>query len=220
MSQHFSLRRLLLLGVALVVLPFCLAQSATAEPIMTIEQKYFAGEATSVDIELVIGSLEIEGKRGRNVEVVVELSCTREDKEKCKRRAERIRLRPRLSGEKLYLALENTPRGRAGGIEAKMTIRMPKKMGLEIDIGGGDMKIEDIYGDIEIDSAGGSVDFTGDQDKVARFKADVGFGSGELILKDGRIEATGLPRSIKWSGQGQQRIEIDLGGGEIIARLE
>lgn len=207
---------LLLLGFAFSWPPV----AAGAEPILTIEQHFFAGGATAVDIELVIGSLRIEGFSGRNVEVVVELTCTRTDEEKCRRRAERIRLRPRLSGEKLYLALENTPRGRAGGIEATMKVRMPKQMGVEIDIGGGDMKIDGVLGDIEIDSAGGSVELKGVQDSVGSFKADVGFGKGKLYLRDGRVEAAGLPRSITWRGPGRQQIEIDLGGGEITARLE
>ncbi|MEO1367649.1 MAG: hypothetical protein AAFX50_10775 [Acidobacteriota bacterium] len=196
------------------------ALPAAAEPIQTIEQSYFAGDAKAVDIELILGSLRVEGTDGRNVEILVELSCNREDSAKCKRRAERIRLRPRLSGEELFLSLENTPRGRAGGIEATMTVRMPRAMALEIDIAGGDMRIAGVEGDIEVDSAGGSVDLKGTQDRVGVFKADVGFGKGELTLRDSVIEAGGIPRSITWRGSGTQRIEIDLGGGEIIARLE
>ncbi|MEM1179832.1 MAG: hypothetical protein AAGM22_15905 [Acidobacteriota bacterium] len=218
MRARFSLRFLLCALPSLAA--FVATAPAVAEPVHTIKQSYFAGDASGVDIELVLGSLAIEGTRGRNVEIEVELTCNRDDAAKCKRRAERIRLRPRLSGEKLYLSLENTPRGRAGGIEATMTVRMPRKMGLEIDIAGGDMKIEDIRGNIEIDSAGGSVDLKGTADRVGTFKADVGFGKGELILRDSRIEASGIPRSITWRGSGSQRIEIDLGGGEITARLD
>ncbi|MEM6796205.1 MAG: hypothetical protein AAF725_19685 [Acidobacteriota bacterium] len=191
-----------------------------AEPVQTLQQTYFAGEATTLDIELVLGSLEVLGTDGRNVEVEIQLFCSREDAAKCEKRAKRIRLRPRLGKRELELSLENTSRARALGVQATMIVRAPRDLEVEVDMAGGDVTIRDIAGNIEIDSGGGSVDLRGEQDRVGAFKADVGFGSGSLQLRDGTIEAAGLPKSIKWQGSGSQSIEIDLGGGEITARLD
>ena len=217
-------RKALILPVVLV-LAACLlpttAAIATEKETRRIHQAYFAGNVDKVDIGVTLAALIVEGvEGGRQAEVEVLLRCARQDDEKCRRRANRITLAPRIRGSKLALRLKGTPRGQAGGIEAEMRVKLPSHVALEIDVGGGEVSVKDMRHHVEIDSGGGNIDFFGEQDAIGSFKVDVGFGKGTLWLREGSIEASGWPRSITWKGTGTARVEIDLGGGEIKARLD
>ena len=212
-------RLLVLLAVALGCTFF--ASSATAEEVRRVEQSYFAGDSERVKISLTFGSVEVTGTSERNAEVELVISCRREDLAKCTRRAERIRLQPRISRGVLKLKLKNTPRGQVQGLDATMKVRIPSDLGLEIDLKGGDVTVQGMTSHLEIDSGGGDVEVTFPQSQVEYVKIDVGFGSADLWTKDGnRIEGSGFPRSITWRGTGTAQVEVDMGGGEAEIRLQ
>ena len=185
-----------------------------------IEQSFFAGDSSKVEVDLVVGSLEIEGVRGRNAEVELILTCDRADSEACKRRANRIQLAPRLAGDKLIFRLKNTSRARLQGIQAEMKLRLPRDLAVEVDLAGGDVLVKGMRGHVEVDSATGDVDIVFPQKRVASVKLDVGVGEADLWLRDSRVEGRGFPRSVTWRGSGQSNIEVDLAAGDITVRLE
>lgn len=211
-----------LLGLAAVLLASLLAPAtASAEEVRREEQSYYAGDATRVEIHLSFGSLQVYGTDDRNAEVEFVITCRRQDRAKCDRRAERILLQARLHGDTLHLELKNTPRGQIQGLDAHMKVWIPRRHGLEIDVSGGDIRVEGMRSHLEIDSAGGQVEVLFPQDEAKYVKVDVGFGEADLWTRDGsRIEGAGFPKGINWRGTGHAEVEIDLGGGEADIRLE
>lgn len=198
-----------------------LALPAQAEEVRRMSQSYFAGDAQKAKVRLTFGSLEVHGTTERNAEVELIIHCRRENLEKCTRRAERIRLQPRLSGDTLFLDLKNTPRGQAQGLDATMKVWLPSRLGVEIDLSGGDVQVQGMRSHLEIDTGGGNIEATLVQDDLAYVKVDVGFGNADLWTRDGsRIVGSGFPKSINWHGAGTARVEVDLGGGEAEIRLE
>lgn len=209
-------------GVAAVLLvSLFLPATASADEVRRVEQSYYAGDATRVEVQLSFGSLQVYGTDDRNAEVEFVITCRREDMQKCERRAERIRLQARLHGDTLHLELKNTPRGQIQGVDAHMKVWIPRRHGLEIDVSGGDIRVEGMRSHLEIDSAGGRVEVLYPQDDAKYVKVDVGFGEADLWTRDGsRIEGAGFPKGINWRGTGHAEVEIDLGGGEADIRLE
>lgn len=200
--------------VALLALP------ATAEPVRTFEQTYFIGDAEEVEVDLTIGSITIEGVEDTYVRAEVRLSCDRADAIKCRERAGRIQLAARTSGQELRLDLEGTPRGKVGGITAEVIVKVPRHLDLDVELGGGDILVRGMHGNVEIDSGGGNVDYFGEQDRIRSFEVDLGFGEADLWLRDGHIEGGGFPKAINWKGSGTVDVEIDVAGGNVTAKLE
>ncbi|MEM9595849.1 MAG: DUF4097 family beta strand repeat-containing protein [Acidobacteriota bacterium] len=188
--------------------------------IRRIEQSFFAGDAKKIEVDLTVGSLQVEGVRGRNAEVELILTCDRTDSEACKRRANRIQLVPRISGDRLYLKLKRTSRARLQGISADMRLRLPRDLAVEVDLAGGDVVIKNMRSHLEVDSAAGDVDIVFPEKRVASVNLDVGVGSADLWLEDSRVEGRGFPRSVTWRGSGEANLEVDLGAGDITVRLE
>ena len=185
-----------------------------------IERRAFAGEAEKLHADLSFGGLTVEGADGRDVEVEVTIQCSRQDLEKCRLRAERIRLRPRMKKGTLVVKLKNTPRGRMQGLKARMLLRVPRRLALDINVRGGGVWVGGMESDVEIDSLAGDVDLTHRRDLVAAVKVDVGVGDADLWLADSRVKGHGFPRTLRWYGSGAAQINVDVGTGDVAVRLE
>lgn len=196
------------------------AARATGVEVRTLSQDVYAGDVGKVEVDLSLGDLRIEGTDGSEVEIEVKLSCNRENIEKCKARAQRLYLVPRRRGSRLDIMLKRTSAARAQGIHANMVVKMPKHLEFEADLNGGDVVIEGIENGIEINGVAGDVDISHRRHLVGKVAIDVGIGKVDLWLGDGRIEGTGFPRSLKWTGTGAAPIDVNLGNGKVSLRLD
>ncbi len=216
MKNALSSSIVLLVAAALAV-PAAAQQAA----VRSLSQEIALGDAAQVHVNLSIGDLAIEGTDGDNVEVELTLDCTRVDPDVCKARAEKVRLAPRMGKKELKVKLKNTQRPRLRGIKARMTVRIPRHMPLEVDVTGGDIHINGMRSHMNVNSGGGNVDVVADRGNANEVEIDIGFGKGDLWLGEERIKATGWPRALKWKGTGEAKIEIDVvGGGNVSVRLD
>lgn len=207
------------LALLLVLMWTGAAAVAADETVRTLDTRVFAGEVHTLEIDLGVGNITVEGTDSRDVEVEVDLSCGREDAVKCQNRAQRIELVPRRKKGRLKVRLKGTPRGRAGGISAEMRLRIPRRLGLEVDLQAGNIALADIESHIEVDVGAGDVDVSGQQASMSEVKVAVGVGKADLWLGDGRIEGTGFPRTLNWHGNGAAELEIDVGTGDVTVKL-
>ncbi len=206
--------------LALALVGVAAVPGLAEEPVRRFEQKVFAGEVHTLEVDLGVGNIDIEGTDGRDVEINIELFCVRQDAVKCQRRAERIELVPRRNKGRLKVRLKGTPRGRAGGVSADMVLRIPRRLGIEVDLQGGNLVVSGLSSHIEVDVAVGDVDLKGQQSDVAKVSASVAVGKADLWLGEGHIQGTGFPRSLKWQGSGEAEWEVDVGTGNVAIHLQ
>jgi hypothetical protein len=206
--------------LALLLTLLLAGDAAAQEEVRTSDYRVFAGEAEKLHVDLSFGDLTIEGAEVRDVEVEVVFTCTRQDLEKCRRQADKIRLQPRVYGKTLDVQLQRTSRGRLSGISARMKLKVPRRLAVEVDARAGDVLVSNMDSDVEVDVGAGDVDLGHRQSLVGTVKVDVGVGNADLWLNDSRIEATGFPRSLTWRGSGTAKIEVDVGTGDVAVRLE
>ncbi len=196
------------------------AAHASGVEVRTLSQEVHAGDVGKVEVDFSIGDLRVEGTTGSEVEVEVKLFCKRNNVEKCKARAQRLYMVPRRRGSRLDLLLKRTSAARAQGISADILVKMPKHLEFEADLNGGDVVIEGIENGIQINGVAGDVDISHRRHLVGKVAIDVGIGKVDLWLGDGRIEGTGFPRSLKWTGTGAAPIDVNLGNGKVNLRLD
>lgn len=211
------------LTVSLTVLLACLLAAAAAgadEEVRQIESRVFTGDANQVHVDLAFGSVTVEGVRGRDLEAVVAIHCHRQNLDKCRARAEKIRLRPRMKGDTLVVKLKHTPKGRMQGLKAHVRLRVPRRLGLDINVRGGGVRVDGMRGGVEIDSVAGDVEVSHKRQRVEWVKVDVGIGDADLHLPDSRVKGHGFPRKLRWYGEGPARINIDIGTGDVTVRLD
>ena len=221
MKNTRSLPFLLLATVAAATLLAAPATSAQQAAVRSLSQEVTLGGARRVHVKFSIGDLTVEGTDGANVEIELTLDCTRVDPDVCKARADKVRLAPRMGKRELKIKLKNTPKARLRGIQARMTVRIPSHVPLEVDLASGTLHISGLRSHININSGGGDIDVIAERALANEVEIDIGFGGADLWLGEERIKATGWPRALKWKGTGDAKIEIDVvGGGDVSVRLE
>lgn len=183
-------------------------------------QTYLVGTASRVAVNLSFGEVQIEGTEGSEVRIELRLTCSRRDLDKCRRRAERIRVVPRIKKDKFVVRLTHTPRGKLQGLKAHVKLSLPSHLKLDVDMVNGDVFVTRMLADVEIDGVGGDVDVVALHALTGNVSVQVGAGKAELWMGDGHMKGSGFPRSIRWRGPGAWRIDIDLGAGEARVRLE
>jgi hypothetical protein len=212
--RHLSLAVLLF-----AALLFTAPLAAQDIEVSTTSQAFLLGDAQKIHLELVVGSLTVQGTDSGTVETELKLLCSRSDLEKCRRRAHRVHVAPRIDKNVFELRLKNTPRGKATGISAELLVRVPHGVPVEIDARGGDVSVSDLRSDLEIDGVAGTINVHFTQRLVRNVKIDVGAGRADLWVDDAHIEGSGFPRGVNWTGSGDYDIEIDLGAGDVDVTL-
>ncbi len=207
----------------LLLLATLLATPALAEQtaVRSLRKELALNGAVKVQAKLSIGDLIVEGTDGPNVEVELNLDCTRVDPAVCKKRADRVRLAPRMKKQELRVKLKNTPKARLRGIQARMTVRIPRHLPVEVDVTAGTLDVSGMQSHLNINSGGGDVDIDAERARTGEVEIDIGLGKGALWLGDEQIKATGWPRALKWKGTGEVKIEVDVvGSGNVAVRLQ
>lgn len=199
-------------GLALLVAPIAGAEDR-------IQRTFYAGNAEAVHIKLPVGKVVVEGGDQRDIEVDLHLACNLEDEADCQQRRDRLRLVPRIGGRKFVLGVTGTPRARIQGIQAELTVRVPRQLDVEIDVKGGDVVVNNVIAQLEIDIGSGDAEVSYPQDRAGEVLLDVGVGSANLWVGGGRIEGSGFPRAVTWRGSGENRLEIDIASGGADVRL-
>lgn len=217
MHKTHYLSLLLLTLSTLVTAPVIAEQTA----VRSLRQELALNGATLVHAKLSIGNLTIEGTDGPNVEVELTLNCTRVDPDVCKQRAERVRLAPRMKKGVLRVKLKNTSNARLRGIQAEMTVRVPRHMPVEVDVTAGALEVSGMHSHLNINSGGGDIEIAAERARTGEVEVDSGLGKASLWLGEEEIKATGWPKALEWRGTGDAKIEIDVvGSGDVAVRLE
>ena len=103
---------------------------------------------------------------------------------------------------------------------ADFTITAPRSLKTKVEMGVGELKAT--AGDNFRSTVGvGEVTIRVDSANFSRIDADVGVGEVDLRLDDGRVtesERWFVNESLTWRGEGDARLEVELGVGEISIR--
>lgn len=200
--------------------------TATAGPdevVRTLAASFDASALSALHVDFAIGALSIEGTTGDRIEVEVKLECDEDGwrSDRCRDRAEGIEVDARESGERLQLGLDGYRSWGSGGLEVHMTVRVPDRLALSVDMNIGELKIAAMRNDVTVDMSIGEVGLRLPADDVGEVLMDVGIGDSSLRAPDVRRGASGLFVSeTSWTeGRGEARIRVDLGIGEIDIRL-
>lgn len=206
-----------LLALLLAAVP-AVASAATR----TMDQDIDLGGASALQVKAPVADLEVVGDGGETVRVHVRLSCSSTAGRRCADAAERVSLKTRHDGPWLVLEVQDFPKFSNHGLSADVHVTMPRALRFHTNIGVGDVRIEQLENDIEVDTGVGDVDLTLPASKVRKVELDTGVGDAELSVAGGTTEGTGLVgKHLDWSQEGGvAHVEVDSGVGDVKVRLE
>ncbi|MBI2212567.1 MAG: hypothetical protein HYU52_02885 [Acidobacteria bacterium] len=204
-------------GIAVVAL-------ALAAPLFAaddVEQHRFdAAGVKLVRLDHPVGELEIVGASVNAVEVRMEIDC---DSRSCERQIDDIRLESRSKNGELRLAVDGYPTF-GKGMSVNLEIRVPHGVALAIEHGVGEISIDGVDGDIELESGVGEVDIHASSKSFRSAEIELGVGESELTVDGTSVKGDSflfVGGETEWhKGRGESRLKVEVGVGEATVRLD
>ncbi len=193
------MKRLVLLTLLLTASTVAAQQSQNEA---VVEQKFSPGG--SIRMRLSAGDYTISGSDSSAI-VVTYRAGTRE-------RLKKIKVQIKTNGSGAEIAVTDTPHN-----NFHATIEVPRHSDLWVRLTAGDMKIEGIEGNKDVEAHAGDVDIRITHPEEYGYR-DASVLAGDIDASAFNISKEGLFRSFQQKGPGKYRLHAHLGAGDLTIR--
>lgn len=196
--------------------------AAATEVVRSFHRQLPIQAADRIHLDFPVGEVQVDGWDNRQVDLDVRIACDRENTERCKATAKRLRLVYNTDGGQLEIKIADWPSlGAVRGLHVIASLHVPRNLPLRADLGVGKLSINGTTGNLTADLGIGEVQVTLPKESVGSARVDAGIGDANLIAGGRHYESSGLvARRIVWNrGTGHARVKVDCGVGEIHVRL-
>jgi hypothetical protein len=198
MKTRFSGISPLAVTVLAVVLAVCAGSSASSSS-PTAQQKFAAGGLVRMHLEA--GDYTIQATDSDEVKV----TCSSDYPEKL----QKVRVDVKTSGTTAQVYVRDTPHN-----NFHVTIEVPRRSGLWVRLSAGDMKVEDIEGDKDIETNAGDLTIQVPHPELYGH-SDASVWAGDISASAFAVNKSGLFRSFHQSGPGKYRLHVHLLAGDL-----
>ncbi|HEX7184889.1 MAG TPA: hypothetical protein VF756_23890 [Thermoanaerobaculia bacterium] len=191
------------------------------ETVRHLSKQIPTADVERVSLDFPVGQLLVDGWDSQQVDLDVRLECER-DTRSCREAAQKVRLVYSTDDGQLHVEMKDWPKMGGKGLEAHIQIKVPRRLALNADLGVGEMRIAGIEGHLNADLGVGELSVTMPESAVASVNADTGVGEANLTVNGKHYESSGfIAKEIRWKdGNGNARVQVDCGVGEIDVRLQ
>lgn len=191
--------------------------------IRRISKQFEVTAEQEILLDVPLGEVRIQAGDPGRVAIEVAVLCD-SDSERCRERAEDVHLdaSPRRHSLALDVRGYSNKLTHRPSVEVRLT--MPADNDLEVELGVGELQIEDLTGDLEVEVGVGEVDLFVREEVVGTLRLSAGVGEANLYPRQRGQDDSGflfLGNEIVWDeGTGEAYLVIDVGVGEIDVTLE
>ncbi len=185
---------------------------AIAKDSHELNHSFATSGINQLNIEFPVGSLEVESYNGSDVVVKVRIE-PKSDNSWFSSDADLsdVKLNHSQSTSSLSLILDNDD------IKQDWHVKMPKSMAIDVELGVGDIEINDASNSVDIELGVGAVKIDTTLDDYKRIKLDTGVGDTKIrgFKKDVNTSRKIVSSHSSYSGNGQHTINVKVGVGDI-----
>jgi len=192
-----------------------------AKTIRSFDKSFPATGVARVSIEVPVGSLLVHSHDADIIQVDVIIKSSHDEKA-VEDMARDIELVSDKSGDRLDLEIKGYPKWDKESIEVEVTMRVPARMALGIEVGVGEAHVRGTSGDLTAKVGVGEVEVAMKQAAVHSASATAGVGGASIRLPDDKVVSKGfIGQKASWTeGKGTARVELEAGVGEATLKLE
>lgn len=189
----------------------------------TLRREFPVQPGQEIRLDLRWGELHVEPGDTGKVEVIVRAECHHRRRD-CEDRIRDIEIDGISRREVLDVELTGISKWHSKGVELDVTLRMPRGQALDVDMGAGEVHVEDLESDVRIDLGAGEIQVRMPEAAVRKVRLDAGVGDANLRLSHGRIEGSRrnlVGGGVRWNeGRGRAAVDCHVGAGEVSLRLD
>ncbi|NMM40388.1 hypothetical protein [Pseudoalteromonas arctica] len=188
-----------------------LSSSAFAHSEHKLEHTFDVSAQQELMINVPVGSLELVTYKGNQVKVSIELKAKNDSWFNDDVALEDITLSHKQNNDKLSLAIDNDD------VQQTWIVSMPTTMAIDLELGVGDIEVNDFANSATIDVGVGAVQISSALDDYQSITLESGVGDTKI---SGMKNAPKHSRKIvssesEYKGNGQYKINIEVGVGDI-----
>ena len=196
------------------LLALALATPALAASSKRIEHTIDASGLTHIDFEISVAELDIEVYDGSTIELDVSLRAQRNWFLFGRRDVDDVELQINTDGDSLEVMLDEQ------NIEQEWRVRLPAHLAVSMEMGVGDIDIDDFANDLMLELGVGSVQVDVVDVDFDTIHLETGVGDSSLRGFDGGVdnERSIVGADSYYEGSGEYNIEIEVGVGDARVR--
>lgn len=177
---------------------------------------------TRLRFEFPVGALRVEATDDTKVRLELLVKCRGTSTDRCERFARRLSLDVDQTAGELRVKVEGYPKFGNSGINLEGILLVPRGLEVKLEMGVGDLELEGLEGDLEVDLGVGEADLNLDADKYKTADIEVGVGDASLKAAGRRRSSSGfIGRSVRWTeGRGPSRAKLHVGVGDASVRMD
>ncbi|MBD56538.1 hypothetical protein E5N72_00605 [Pseudoalteromonas sp. MEBiC 03607] len=185
---------------------------AMAKDSRELNHNFAVSGASQLEIDFPVGSLEVENYDGSEVVVTVRIE-PKNDKGWFGSEVDLsdIELSHSQSAGSLNLKLDNDD------IQQSWYVKMPKSMAIDVELGVGDIEINDASNSVDIELGVGAVRIDSALYDYKRIELDTGVGDTKIrgLKNDANTSRKVVSSHSSYRGNGQYAIDVEVGVGDI-----
>src|SRR5882672_6951798 len=168
-----------------------------------------------VRIEFPVGQLKVIPSDESRVRFDLRVRCRRSD-EHCEEMANRLVLDSEDEGGTLHLKLHRFPHWGDHGLKLIGELRVPRSLSVQVEMGVGELDIDGLEGDIDVDLGVGEAAIRASRQHASRVTVETGIGDAQISGGGADVEHRGfLGSHASWSsGTGRSAVRLHVGVGE------
>ncbi len=216
-------RLALILGLALSASVAALLSPVANAATLTTDPHVFNVTANHrVHLEFPVGELKVIPSDGSKVEFQIRVKCTDLSEQRCEDWANDLVLQSDDKNGTLHLKLEDYPKWHNKGFSVHAELLVPRKLPIEIDMGVGELDMNGLEGDLDVELGVGDADIRTTRATAGHVMVDTGIGDAEIRGSNGEAQHGGFVGShASWrSNSGKSNVRLHVGVGDATVRLD
>lgn len=175
-----------------------------------------------IRLEFPVGELRVLPSDESRVRFDIKVRCRGRSEDRCEELANRLVLDSDDSGGTLNLKLRKYPRWHSNGMTVIGELSVPRALALEIEMGVGEITIDGLEGDLDVELGVGDADIRAPRARASHVSVETGIGDAEIRGGGTGTRSRGFIGShAVWSdGGGRSQVRLHVGVGDATVRLE
>ncbi|NQV69120.1 MAG: hypothetical protein HQ498_03740 [Pseudohongiella sp.] len=207
-----------ILPASLIIASSLISAPAMAASVKNISHRVDASNLESVEFDISVGEIVIEVYDGEEIQLEIRLEAQRSWFSLRKRNIEDIELEVGGSGTRVFLGIDER------NIEQNWRVMLPAKLAVDLNVGVGDIRIEEFSNNLQMEVGVGAVRVEVNGTDYAEIRLSAGVGDTSIRGFDNHTdnERSFVSAESYYHGKGELEMEMDIevgvGDVEVINR--